>query len=163
MTSDKKKTIFAENLSTMIQRIQTAYLLVAGLLTASLYKLDFAEMVVGDELFVFNAQGIFAAETMKFDGLPIMIFIGLITLLHFAAIFMYKKRITQMRIVVFTIILLLGLFGLFFYFTYAAFDNAQVAYKIQMAFPIIAIILDYLAIRAIGKDEALVRSLDRIR
>lgn len=68
-----------------------------------------------------------------------------------------------MRLVAFTIILLLGLFGLFFYFTYAAFEDARVAFKIPVAFPLIAVILDYLAIRAIGKDEALVRSLDRIR
>jgi glucan phosphoethanolaminetransferase (alkaline phosphatase superfamily) len=147
----------------MIQRIQTVYLLVAGLLTATLFKLDFAEILVNDELHVFNAKGIFNGENMIFDGLPVMVFIGLITLLHLVAIFMYKKRIRQIRMVVFTIILLLGLFGLFFYFTYAAFSNAQVAYKVPMAFPLVAIILDYLAIRGIGKDEALIRSLNRIR
>lgn len=147
----------------MIQRIQTAYLLVAGLLTTTLYKFDFAEIVVNGEFHVFNAQGIFKGETMIFDGLPVMIFIGLIAMLHFVAIFMYKKRIRQIRLVVFTIILLFGLFGLFFYFIYAGFNDAKVAYKIPMAFPLIAIILDYLAIRAIGRDEALVRSLDRIR
>jgi len=147
----------------MIQRIQTVYLLVAGLLTATLFKLDFAEILVNDELHIFNAKGIFNGENIIFDGLPVMVFIGLITLLHFVAIFMYKKRIRQIRMVVFTIILLLGLFGLFFYFTYAAFSNAQVAYKVPMAFPLVAIILDYLAIRGIGKDEALIRSLNRIR
>jgi hypothetical protein len=147
----------------MIQRIQTVYLLVSGLLTATLFKLDFAEILVNDELHVFNAKGIFNGENMIFDGLPVMVFIGLITLLHLVAIFMYKKRIRQIRMVVFTIILLLGLFGLFFYFTYAAFSNAQVAYKVPMAFPLVAIILDYLAIRGIGKDEALIRSLNRIR
>lgn len=147
----------------MIQRIQTAYLLVAGLLVASLYKLNFAELVVNEEFHVFKAQGIFKSDTMVFDGLPVMIFIGLIVLLHFAAIFMYKKRIRQIRTVVFTIILLLGLVGLFFYFIYAGFEAPKVAFKIPMAFPLIAVILDYLAIRAIGKDEALVRSLDRIR
>lgn len=147
----------------MIQRIQTAYLLVAGLLTATLYKFNFAELVVNGEFHVFNAQGIFKGETMVFNGLPVMIFIGLIALLHLVAIFMYKKRIRQIRLVVFTIILQLGLFGLFFYFAYAGFDDAKVAYKIPMAFPLIAVILDYLAIRAIGKDEALIRSLNRIR
>jgi hypothetical protein len=76
---------------------------------------------------------------------------------------MYKKRIRQIRVAVFTIVLLLGLFGIFFYFTYAGFEGAKVAFKIPVAFPLIAIILDYLAIRAIGKDEALIRSLNRIR
>ncbi|QGY42115.1 DUF4293 family protein [Maribellus comscasis] len=147
----------------MIQRIQTAYLLVAGLLVASLYKLKFAELAVNDEIYTFSAKGIFNGETLIFNGLPILIFIGVIALLHFIVIGMYKKRVRQIRITVFTIILLLGLFGMFFYFAYASFDGAKIAFKVPVAFPVVAIILDYLAIRAIGKDEALVRSLNRIR
>jgi hypothetical protein len=147
----------------MIQRIQTAYLLVAGLLVASLYQLRFAELAVNGELYTFSAKGIFNGETLVFDGLPILIFIGVIALLHFVIIGMYKKRIRQIRMTVFTIVLLIGLFGMFFYFTYASFDGVKVAFKVPVAFPVVAIILDYLAIRAIGKDEALVRSLDRIR
>ena len=36
-------------------------------------------------------------------------------------------------------------------------------FRIAIIFPIVALILDYLALRAIFKDETLVRSLDRIR
>ncbi len=147
----------------MIQRIQTIYILLAGLLTATLFKLKFADIIVNDELMTFAAKGIFKDSEQVFNGLPIMIFIGIITLLHIVIIFMYKKRIRQIRLLVFSIILQLGLFGIFFYFTYAGFDDAKVAFKIPVAFPVVAIILDYLAIRAIGKDEALVRSLNRIR
>ncbi len=147
----------------MIQRIQTVYLLLAGILVATLLQLNFADLVANNQLYVFNARGIFNTEQKIFDGLPIMIFIGLISLLHFVIIFMYKKRIRQMRLTVFTIILLLGLVGLFFYFAYASFQEVQVAFKIPVAFPVIAVILDYLAIRSIGKDEALIRSMNRIR
>lgn len=147
----------------MIQRIQTAYLLVAGTLVASLYNLNFADIAVNDKLYIFNAKGIFSDGELVLDGLPILIFIGIIALLHIVIIFMYKKRIRQIRMTVFTIILLLGLFGMFFYFAYASFKDAEVAFKIPVAFPLVAIILDYLAIRGIGKDEALVRSMDRIR
>jgi len=147
----------------MIQRIQTAYLIVAGTLIASLYNLKFADIAVNSKLYTFSAKGIFNNGELVFDGLPIMIFIGIIALLHIVIIFMYKKRIRQIRMTVFTIILLLGLFGLFFYFAYASFKGADVAFKIPVAFPLVAIILDYLAIRSIGKDEALVRSMDRIR
>lgn len=147
----------------MIQRIQTVFIFVAGLLVASLYVLKFADLSVDGELYTFLARGIFKGEDLVFDGLPIMGFIALITILHFVVIFMYKKRIRQIRILAFTIILLLGLFGIFFYFTYAGFTGAQVAFKIPIVFPILAMILDYLAIRAIGKDEALIRSMDRIR
>jgi hypothetical protein len=147
----------------MIQRIQTVFILVAGLLVGSLYVLKFADLSVNNELHTFTAFGIFKGETMVFDGLPIMILIGIITLVHLFVIFIYKKRIRQIRMLAFTIVLLIGLFGLFFYFTYAGFDGAKIAFKAPVIFPVLAIILDYLAIRAIGKDEALIRSMDRIR
>lgn len=147
----------------MIQRIQTVFIFVAALLVGTLLGLKFADLSVGNELYTFSASGIFNGENLIFDGLPIMIFIGLIVVLHFVAIFMYKKRIRQIRVMGFTVILLLGLFGMFFYFTYAGFESPKVAFKIPVAFPIVAIVLDWMAIRAIGKDEALIRSMNRIR
>ena len=126
-------------------------------------KLKFADLSVNNELYTFVAKGIYNGEELLFNGLAIFIFIPVIALLHFLVIFLYKKRILQIRILVFSMVLLLGLFGLFFYFAYAGFTGAKVAFKIPVVFPIVAVILDYLAIRAIGKDEALVRSLNRIR
>jgi hypothetical protein len=159
----QNKNYFCRKLKTMIQRIQTIFVIVAEMLVASLFMLKFADLSVNGELLTFTAKGIFNGENIVFNGLPLMIFIGLILFLHLVIIFMYKKRILQIRMLVFTIILLLGLFAMFFYFTYAGFTGAQVAFKIPVAFPVIAVILDYLAIRSIGKDEALVRSMDRIR
>ena len=147
----------------MIQRIQTVYLFISALLIASLMKLKLADLSVNDELYTFMARGIYNGENLVFDGLAIFIFIWVVVLLHLFVIFKYKKRILQIRILVFTMVLLLGLFGMFFYFAYAGFEGAKVAFKIPVVFPIVAVILDYLAIRAIGKDEALVRSLNRIR
>lgn len=147
----------------MIQRIQTVYIFMAAVLTALMFGFDFAELVINGELYVFDATGIMRGEEVIFDGLPVMGFIGLIILLHVAVIFMYKNRIRQIRVLAFTIILLLGLVGIMFYFLHSGFENPEVVYKIPMTFPLVAAILDYLAIRAIGKDEALVRSLDRIR
>jgi hypothetical protein len=147
----------------MIQRIQTVYVFVAALVVATLLKLKFADLVVNDEILSFSAKGISGSNEMIFNGLPILIFIGIIVLLHLIVIFLYKKRILQIRILVFTILTLLGLFGIFFYFTYAGFDEVKVAFKVPVAFPLVAAILDYLAIRSIGKDEALIRSLNRIR
>lgn len=147
----------------MIQRIQTVFILVAAVLAALLVFLNFADLSVNNELYYFNANGIFNNNTLVFNGLPIMILIGIIVFLHLAIMFMYKKRIRQIRMLAFTIILLLGLFGMFFYFIYSGFPDAKVAFKVPVVFPVIAVILDYLAIRAIGKDEALIRSIDRIR
>ena len=147
----------------MIQRIQTVFMLVSALLIASLMKLTFAEISANNELYTFVAKGIYNGDKLIFNGIAIFVFIPVIALLHFVAIFLYKNRILQIRILVFSIVLLLGLFGLFFYFTYAGFDGAKVVFKIPVVFPVVAAILDFLAIRAIGKDEALIRSLNRIR
>jgi hypothetical protein len=147
----------------MIQRIQTVYLFISALLIILLLTLDFAEIVVNGRLLLFNARGIIDEGKIIISGMPVLGFIILIALLHVAVIFMYKNRIRQIRIIAFTIILLLGLFGTMLYFLHSGFEKVDVAYKIPMTFPVVAVILDYLAIRAIGKDEALVRSLDRIR
>lgn len=147
----------------MLQRIQTVYLLISAILLSMLYRFPLADISAGSEIFLFNINGIFKGSEKLIDGLPLISFLSLIILLHVYVIFSYKKRIRQMRVLGFTIILLIGLFGLFFYFAYAGFDGATTSFKIPVSFPLIAAILDYLAIRNIGKDEALIRSVDRLR
>lgn len=147
----------------MIQRIQTVYLLISGLLIGFLFLLPFAEIVQGGAVYLFNIKGIVLDGILKQNGISISILIGIIMALHGVAILSYKNRIRQIRLIVLLILLMLGLVGLFFFFTYYSFSDAQISFKISVLFPIVAIILDYLAIRAIGKDEALIRSIDRIR
>ena len=134
----------------MVQRIQTIYLLFACILTTFIFKLVFVETTVSNETPVFNS-------------LPLTIFIGVIILLHFVIIGMYKKRIRQVRVTVFTIILLLVLSGLFFYFTYIGIGGTKVEFIIPAILALATIILDFLAIYSIKKDEELIRSLNRIR
>ncbi len=147
----------------MIQRIQTVYLLVSLLLTGLLLWLPLADITSGDNFYIFDIFGVHSGGQTIFNGTPLLVFVLIIILLHLVVVLMYKKRIMQIRILVFTIILLLGLFGMFFYFAYMGFDGARISFKIPMVFPLIVVILDYLAIRGIGKDEALIRSLNRIR
>lgn len=147
----------------MIQRIQTIYLLISGILLGLLFVMPFAEIARDSMVYLFNFKGILLEGKVIENGLAISALIAIITALHGLAILAYKKRIAQMRIIVFVILLLVGLFGLFFFFTYYSFKGAQISFKLSLVFPLVAIILDYLAIRAIGKDEALIRSIDRIR
>lgn len=147
----------------MIQRIQSIYLLVSGILLGFLFFLPFAEIAKDGAVYLFNYKGILLDGDVMESGVAISALIAIIVAMHGVAILSYKKRIRQMRLVVFTILLMLGLFGLFFFFTYYTFSGAKISFKISMVFPLVAIILDYLAIRAIGKDEALIRSIDRIR
>lgn len=148
----------------MIQRIQSLYILLSAILMGLLFVLPFAEIIQDNELYVFSFRGIVTQGTVEENGLSLALFIGLIMLLHVYTLFCYKKRILQIRLLVFSILLLIGLFGLFYFFTYYTFgDTAKISFKIAVVFPLIAVILDYLAIRSIGKDEALIRSVDRIR
>lgn len=147
----------------MIQRIQTLYVLISTVLVGLLLVFPFAEIVSGDQLYVFDKLGISSGDQMVERGWAIAGLIVTLVLLHLAVAFNYKKRILQMRMLTFSILLLLGLFGMFYFFTYFSFSGAQISFKLVVSFPLIAIVLDYLAIRAIGKDEALIRSIDRIR
>lgn len=70
-----------------------------------------------------------------------------------------------MRLNSFNIILMIGYLGLNYYYiqNFSKQLDGVVSYEITTIFPFVAAILTYLAIRAIGKDEALIRSMDRIR
>ena len=144
----------------MLQRIQTVYLLIIVALTVATLFLPLAVLQQGDALFSFDASGL---STMI--GEPELLYPawGLFAL---TAIFLYKKRILQIRLCVFNALLILGFYGFFAFLIYSLkgdMEGASVSVKIALSFPLVNLILDYLAIRNIGADEALVRSLDRLR
>lgn len=88
----------------------------------------------------------------------------LCALLPLIIIGLYKKRILQIRLSVFHCILCV--FTPLSFLLYCYFSGTQPSayhYHWTSVIPFISIILDILSIRAIGKDEALVRSMDRLR
>ena len=81
-------------------------------------------------------------------------------------IFLFKRRMLQVRITIFAGFLLLGyclVYGLFVYRFLGRFDGSQFIFSWATSLPVIAMILDYLAFRGIMKDEMLIRTLDRLR
>lgn len=147
----------------MIQRIQTLYLLISVILVAFLMVLPFGEILADGLIYQFNIQGILLDNVINKSGVALAVLVGIIVVLHCYAILNFKNRTRQIRVVVVSILGLLGVVGLFYYFTYFSFNGSKVSFRMGAVFPLVAIILDYLAIRAIGKDEALIRSIDRIR
>jgi len=147
----------------MIQRIQSVYLSISILLIGLLFFLPFAEIGKDGAIYLFNFKGILLDGVVKETGWVISVLMFVIIGLHILAIFSYKNRKQQIKIVYSAILVMLGLLGAFVYYTYFLFSGALVSFKFGVALPLVAIILDYLAIRAIGKDEALIRSIDRIR
>jgi hypothetical protein len=152
----------------MIQRIQSVYLVVVTILMASIFFYPYAELLAENgQVFIFQFNGLAFLEE---DGIysltvPPIILLSIIVLISFSSIFLYKKRIFQMRINLINIFLMIGYLGLNYYYIQSFTNqlNGVVSYKITVVFPFVSAVLTYLAIRAIGKDEALIRSMDRIR
>jgi hypothetical protein len=154
----------------MLQRIQTFYLLIALILMLVLMFLPYGKLLLeSGELIDFTVLGakipVKEGGIESFSTLPLAILVGLIGFLLFLSILFFKKRIIQIRLCVFNIILMIGSIGVMYYFMNHAANTYSVDanYNVLMVFPLVSAILTFLAIRAIGKDEALVRSIDRIR
>ena len=152
----------------MIQRIQSIYLLVATILLGFIFIYPLAELLSSDGqlyIFKFNGLTIENEEGLYLLTIPRIILLVITVLISFVSIFLFKKRIIQMRLNSFNIILMIGYLGLNYYYVqnFSKQLNGVVSYEITTIFPFVAAILTYLAIRAIGKDEALIRSMDRIR
>ena len=147
----------------MIQRIQSVYLLISTILIGLLFLLPFAEIAKDGAIYLFNFKGVLLDGAVKTNGLVISVLLVMIIVLNVFAIFSYTNRGKQLKLVWGVILMLVILLVAFVYFTYLAYSGAQIGFKLGAILPLIAIVLDYLAIRSINKDEALIRSIDRIR
>lgn len=154
----------------MIQRIQSVFLLIAVILMVFVATFPIAEFVAQADQSIFELRfnGIIGEEVdavIDFSVIPMSILIGLCIALPFLTIFLFKKRLLQIRLSIFTIIILVGLEGLMYYYTSSTATalSANVSYKLFFVFPLVSAILVFLAMRAIARDEALVRSMDRLR
>jgi hypothetical protein len=150
----------------MIQRIQSVYLLIAGILLAVCLGSSIGTLVTADQqiatltnLAVRDASG--AAD---YSPWALCVLLWLSMLLAFGTIFLFHRRVWQMRLTGFASMLLIG-----YYLVLAAFVWMSVPAEVSLSLsgtvclPFVAIVLDYLAIRAIGKDEMLVKAYDRLR
>lgn len=152
----------------MIQRIQSLYLLILTALMAATIFTPLAYFVGGTEeyeLFAYSLKG----ETTSFPTLYMGIIVTLATLIPFVTIFLFKNRQLQIRLCAVELVLLIGslvFIAIYYYLGSRMFGELEFhmqGFRIAIVFPLISIILDYLAMRAIFHDEMLVRSLDRIR
>jgi hypothetical protein len=155
----------------MIQRIQSLYLVAVVALMATALLTPLAYFAAGSniyELFAFelvNQANDAASQSTIYMG----VIVALATIIPLITIFLYKNRMLQIRLCAVELVLLLGaqiFMALYYYLGNRMFEQLEFhtqGIRIAIIFPLVAIILDYLALRAIFKDEMLVRSLDRIR
>jgi hypothetical protein len=138
----------------MIQRIQTLYLFIVIVLQSVLLSTHIAKCVdlSGNEIIY---------KTMENHLLAALA--SLTAMIPAISLFLYKKRILQMRFNIFNSILLLALQGFIVYYIISFLDGRTTVFAIQSVFPVISLILSILAVRNILKDELLIKSLHRLR
>lgn len=153
----------------MLQRIQTLFFLFTALFQGAMLILTLAELVIDGNNIIcytasgFNAEGILAGDSVNTYFIYTLIVIT--AFLPFVSVFLYKRRILQMRLSIYNIILLIGLQAVLFWLLYktGTETHAVTNYKIPFIFPVVSVILMLLAYRYTRKDENLIRSLNRIR
>lgn len=155
----------------MIQRIQTLYLLLVVVLTSVTFFSPVAGLQHAEQAAIYEMsyRGLFemnvSGNNMLANTWMLTALMALIPLLSFITIILFKKRMLQIRLIIFNIVLMAGFYGLMFIYLwqYGKSLEASLYLEIPAAFPLVGIILSIMAIRAIGKDEALIKSLNRIR
>ena len=149
----------------MVQRIQSLYLLLSGVCMALVLKFPFANFA---KIGSFDAWGHHLSEGVTADSLlpfpAYYLVLGLI-LLTLIAIFMFKNRKIQILLGRLNYLLILGLIVVL----YLNIDklneslNSTIEYGVGLYLPVAALAFNFLANRAIKKDQDLIKSLDRLR
>ena len=152
----------------MIQRIQSVYLLLVAVLLVVATCLPVGTFVEtgGVSLHSFKPLGLTLAdgEFQSTWGLFGLLLLSAVVAL--CTIFLFRNRILQIRMTIFGSLLVIGYYVVFFIFLYVLkqrLDGAAFQMGWALCLPVICLILDYLSIRAIYRDEELVRSTERLR
>ncbi len=151
----------------MIQRIQTLFLLAIVILSGLMLTGDLIMMDAGSgSPFNISFQGLGGNGGEIIQRLwPLTVILALVPLLALVAVFLYKKRALQMRIVMFVLLLSIGtiILGAFYIIMFDKKIDVTMIWRIKAIFPLISAILAWLAYRSIMKDDLKVRSYDRLR
>ena len=162
----------------MIQRIQTLYLLAAFAFCIGCLCLPVAYFITGDvirpfaglwdayeRVDMYNLWLVSEGRHMFFFCPVLMAILVITAALTFIDVLLFKHRVFQMRVAIFCMILLVAWYIAYGIIIFLLYSTAGMSWytHLSAAFPAVAFIMLYLAIRGIMKDERLVRSLDRLR
>ena len=151
----------------MIQRIQSVYWLVITtlLVVTMLSPLGFFTEAGGAFDSVLKPLGISLADGGYESTWGLFAILLLNAVVAFATIFLYKNRMLQVRMSVFSALLQIGFYVAAGVFIYMLKDDLQASFRPgwALALPFICIILNYLAFRATYADEVMVRASERLR
>lgn len=154
----------------MIQRIQTLYLVVVAALMATTLFAPLGWFAGAAGEYTLRAAGLVnaAGETVQ-PTLYLTIITALAALLPLVNLFLYRRRMLQLRLCAAEGVLLLGTLlmeGIYYFLSWRLFSDVAFhaqGFRPAIALPLVCLPLIYLAARGILRDEALVRAADRIR
>jgi hypothetical protein len=156
----------------MIQRVQSVYLLLVTVVMSFLIVSPYAKMMDADnQTLVFKSYAIVIEandgepETYK-NTVAVITLVLLTSLISFICIFLYNRRLVQIRICIINTILLIVLLVVMFLYYKITRDNLNPlhpSFEISAIFPMISVALTIMAYRAIRHDDMLVNSFERLR
>lgn len=162
----------------MLQRIQTIWLLLVAILSFAALFCPLLSFYQGVEVVATISNWTFSvADNAQLAGQGSMapmamgLLLIVVILITLMSIMLFRFRMRQLRLTIFSTLLLLGYVGVYAFLVFkfsmnldaAGLTDHSMTLHVASIFPIISIILNFLAIHGIRKDERLVRSLDRIR
>lgn len=156
----------------MIQRVQSVYLLLVTVVMSFLIVSPYAKIMDEDSrTLVFKSHAIVieadAGEPQTYKNTVAVISLVILTsLISFVCIFLYNRRLVQIRICIVNTILLIVLMAVMFLYYKITRDNLNPLhpnFEISAIFPMISVVFTILAYRAIRHDDMLVNSFDRLR
>ena len=157
----------------MIQRIQTVYLSLAVAALAAMFYFPLASFIGGpNDQLIYYMYSVVSKMPDSTTDLPVYFIypiFGLAVLtiiLSLTAIFLFKNRMGQLKLVRGGIILILIMIAVFFFYAAPLLEAASgtiAEYEIGSYMPVLAFVFLILAYRGIMADEKLIRSADRLR
>lgn len=149
----------------MIQRIQTVYLFFVAVVLIVCMCMPVSYFIGPEQIVSKMTNLAIVAQDGSVNYAPWALFVILLVSAALAlfTIFLFKKRMLQIRLTVFSTILLIGYYITLGVFIYMLKGDAHFRVALGACLPFIAIVLNWLAIRAIGKDEMLVKAYERLR
>ena len=151
----------------MIQRIQSVYWLVitALLVVTMLSPMGFFTETGGAFDSVLKPLGLTMANGGTESTWGLFAILLLDAVVAFTTIFLYRNRMLQVRMCVFSALLLIGFYATVAVFVYMLQQDLEATFRPgwALALPFVCIVLNYLAFRATYADEVMVRASERLR
>lgn len=155
----------------MIQRIQTLFLFIVFALSVAAFFFPLASFwgqFYSVKLSVLGVEEFTTYDVTWPDTIFLIAMLGLIGLLSFVTIFLYKRRMVQVRLIRFNLLLNVVYLALIFFYYVPEMETITEVSADYISEPgiylsLVSVLFLVMANRFINKDEKLVRSADRLR